>query len=214
MESGKPYPSDKIRAEIVKHFSEPDIPFTYLEFRHFFTGIARKHLPRDLLNTLMEVLSEFCILNSTAVHPVVGFIPQTPFETVKREPVPDTHDEPCKNWAGSFSRARVPDLLSFYPIHEQSGHTLATASKIYGIRSSDMNGLGKSKLEVFRLTLRGWQSAMRLSDSVEKRKEKSNLDDGPRKIAKVDDAVSAGTLKQSARFNLNANPKMPIVRVG
>ena len=166
---GKPYSGDKCRREIVDLFQKAEIPFGFLEYRHYFAAMARKHLSKHLLKNLIVDLQDFESLDRVSVHPVAGFIPQNPFETTEQECIPDEETSHTLASPLSISRGRIPDLSSIFPIHEQAGHTRATADRIYGLSATDMSGLGHSKLEAFRMTSRAWQSTLGLYADREKR---------------------------------------------
>ena len=171
VDMGRVYSSEKCRSVIVDLFSEKGIPYNFQEFRHWQTSMARKHLSKTLLETMRNEIQDFQSHNQVLVHPLAGYIPHSAFDTVEREFIgEDSQDGHCPR---SICRGRVPDLSTVFPIHEQAGHAIATADKMYGLSTADMSGLGNSKLEAFRATSRAWQATIwagaRTFDSLSKK---------------------------------------------
>ena len=115
-------------------------------------------------------IQEFEDHNTVTVSRHIGQVPRNPFETIQAESDYDRdHDDFPDETNGTPDIRNVPfpvDASNSFPIHEQSGHSNATANRHYGISASDLNGFGLINIQKFRMTSKAWHNLLRPSAEV------------------------------------------------
>ena len=159
VDKGKPYNAKKCIESIHETMSDAGVPFNFSQYRQYFSESARKNMAKNLTQLLAETQVDEDIVQGMECES--DFFEATLGEK-KRFP---KHQQ------------KTSDLARIYPVHEQAGHTLKTAERIYGITDRDAHGIGDVRFDEFRFVSRAWQKCIGLGSPKELGIRKRSLDE-------------------------------------